>query len=188
MIGGNAYDNSWSPLNARDFGVPQNRRRIYIVGILKVIKKSTFEFPTPIGSCSIHHVLDPLPPVTPSLSTVPGEPGSHAHKNFLRSLPKIMSTEHPFKTPWIIDLGGSSDHCMKDMCPCLTRARAGSGQFWSTMHGRPVTTKETLRFMAMKPSRLNFAGLSERQVRMLIGNSMSVNVLEAPACDSIASD
>ena len=94
MIGGNAYDISWSPLNAKDFGVPQNRRRIFIVGILKVIKKSTFEFPKPIGSCSIHHVLDPLPPVTPSLSTVPGEPGSHAQQ-FLT----VVVEDHEYRAP-----------------------------------------------------------------------------------------
>jgi DNA (cytosine-5)-methyltransferase 1 len=34
-------------LNARDFGLPQNRERIYIVGILG---KTTFRFPTPVKS------------------------------------------------------------------------------------------------------------------------------------------
>ncbi len=37
-------------INARDFGVPQNRERIYIVGFHKSTKVSQFEYPTPIDS------------------------------------------------------------------------------------------------------------------------------------------
>lgn len=37
-------------INARDFGVPQNRERIYIVGFHKSTKVSQFEYPTSIDS------------------------------------------------------------------------------------------------------------------------------------------
>jgi len=36
-------------INARDFGVPQNRERIYIVGFRKDQKITSFEYPKPIG-------------------------------------------------------------------------------------------------------------------------------------------
>ncbi len=36
-------------INARDFGVPQNRERIYIVGFRKDQKVTSFEYPKPIG-------------------------------------------------------------------------------------------------------------------------------------------
>lgn len=44
------YKVHWKVLNARDFGVPQNRERIYIVGIRKDIGDvGEFQFPTPSG-------------------------------------------------------------------------------------------------------------------------------------------
>lgn len=36
-------------LNAKDFGVPQNRERIFIVGFHKDTKVTTFEYPQPLG-------------------------------------------------------------------------------------------------------------------------------------------
>ena len=39
------YNNYWKVLNAKDFGVPQNRERVFIVSIRKDIDKGTFNFP-----------------------------------------------------------------------------------------------------------------------------------------------
>lgn len=36
-------------LNSRDFGIPQNRERVYIIGIRKDIDDGLFEFPEPTG-------------------------------------------------------------------------------------------------------------------------------------------
>lgn len=41
------YNNYWKVLNARDFGVPQNRERVFIVSIRKDIDTGLFEFPKP---------------------------------------------------------------------------------------------------------------------------------------------
>ena len=41
------YNNYWQVLNAKDYGVPQNRERVFIVSIRKDIDKG-FTFPTPI--------------------------------------------------------------------------------------------------------------------------------------------
>lgn len=42
------YNNYWKVLNAKDYGIPQNRERVFVISIRKDIKKS-FEFPPPIG-------------------------------------------------------------------------------------------------------------------------------------------
>ena len=42
------YNNYWQVLNAKDFGIPQNRERVFIVSIRKDIDKG-FEFPKPIS-------------------------------------------------------------------------------------------------------------------------------------------
>ena len=41
------YNNHWRVLNAKDFGIPQNRERVFIISIRKDIDKG-FEFPSPI--------------------------------------------------------------------------------------------------------------------------------------------
>ena len=44
---GYGYNNYWKILNAKDFGIPQNRERVFIVSIRKDIDNETFEFPKP---------------------------------------------------------------------------------------------------------------------------------------------
>ena len=39
------YNNSWKVLNAKDYGIPQNRERVFIVSIHKDIDTSGFKFP-----------------------------------------------------------------------------------------------------------------------------------------------
>ena len=41
------YNNYWKVLNANDFGIPQNRERVFIVSIRKDIDECSFEFPKP---------------------------------------------------------------------------------------------------------------------------------------------
>lgn len=39
------YSNYWSVLNAKDYGIPQNRERVFIVSIRKDVDKGDFQFP-----------------------------------------------------------------------------------------------------------------------------------------------
>lgn len=39
------YNNYWKVLNAKDFGIPQNRERVFIVSIRKDVDNGTFRFP-----------------------------------------------------------------------------------------------------------------------------------------------
>lgn len=41
------YNNYWKVLNAKDYGIPQNRERVFIVSIRKDIDTGVFEFPEP---------------------------------------------------------------------------------------------------------------------------------------------
>ena len=42
------YNNYWKVMNAKDYGIPQNRERVFIVSIRKDLDKGTLEFPQPI--------------------------------------------------------------------------------------------------------------------------------------------
>jgi len=44
------YNNYWQVLNAKNYGVPQNRERVFIVSIRKDIDKGKFKFPEPFES------------------------------------------------------------------------------------------------------------------------------------------
>ena len=41
------YNNYWQVLNAKDYGIPQNRERVFIVSIRKDIDNGCFKFPEP---------------------------------------------------------------------------------------------------------------------------------------------
>ena len=41
------YNNYWKVLNAKDYGIPQNRERVFIVSIRKDIDNGEFKFPEP---------------------------------------------------------------------------------------------------------------------------------------------
>lgn len=41
------YNNYWQVLNAKDYGVPQNRERVFIISIRKDIDNDKFKFPEP---------------------------------------------------------------------------------------------------------------------------------------------
>lgn len=49
MLEESGYATKWQVLNASDYGVPQARKRLYIVGIRKDVAKREFQFPLPLG-------------------------------------------------------------------------------------------------------------------------------------------
>ncbi len=61
-LGYNIYTNNDKTLNSKDFGVPQNRERIYIVAFRNDIDSSKFEFPKPTDSSkTIRDILEREP-------------------------------------------------------------------------------------------------------------------------------
>lgn len=44
-LGAAGYNNYWQVLNAKDYGIPQNRERVFIVSIRKDVDTGTFKFP-----------------------------------------------------------------------------------------------------------------------------------------------
>lgn len=44
------YNNYWKVLNAKDYGIPQNRERVFVVSVRKDIDDGEFEFPKPFDN------------------------------------------------------------------------------------------------------------------------------------------
>jgi len=54
------YNTYWKVMNAKDYGVPQSRNRVFAVSILKEYDDGTFKFPMPFESeKSVHDLLEP---------------------------------------------------------------------------------------------------------------------------------
>ena len=81
-----AYEIHTEVLNTLDFGLPQSRKRLFIVGILNAEASGTFEWPSPVPCTPLSSILDPKPP-----GWVPGAlpPGSVAQTNVLRHLKEL---------------------------------------------------------------------------------------------------
>lgn len=56
---GYGYTNKWAVLDAQDFGVPQSRKRVFIVSIRKDVESDKFTFPepTPLKKTLVNYLL-----------------------------------------------------------------------------------------------------------------------------------
>lgn len=58
-LSGLGYTNYWKILNAKDYGVPQNRERLFIISIRNDIAKSDFCFPQTVPLvCKLKDLLE----------------------------------------------------------------------------------------------------------------------------------
>ena len=53
------YNNYWKVLNAKNYGIPQNRERVFVISIRKDIDNEQFEFPEPFDNgLRLKHLLE----------------------------------------------------------------------------------------------------------------------------------
>jgi len=159
------YDIYYKILNTLDFGLPQNRERIYIVG-LKKNKFNKFSFPKPIPlNISVTDILDEgLNPKTIL---------TKHKKDILNDLVKYKVISS-LKDPWIVNLNCSSykrSSPMLNISPCLM---ASGAIYYISSNGRNLTPYEFLKLQGFH--RFNFCG-EYSKIYSVAGNSMSVSVI-----------
>jgi DNA (cytosine-5)-methyltransferase 1 len=175
------YNIRWAILNTQDHGVPQNRPRIFFVGIDQQHDTGTFRFPTALPRISLDLFLDPRLG-RPSFMDLPPDSQSTARSNVFNILSNIADAGHdPFNEPWAIDCDSSAlrSRGCHDVSPCLTRSR-GAGH-WLTNRGRRMTVGEMLRLQGWDGPFDRV--VSDRQLGQQLGNAMSVNVIERVLCN-----
>jgi DNA-cytosine methyltransferase len=183
------YKVEWAILNTQEHGgLPQNRARLYMVGIRADLLTSEFQWPDAIPPVSIHDVLDP------PHKNDEWDPTSMTNlSNLDRMLTKIMNDNgDPNKDTYLIDINQSEkmgDNIMKERSPTLTRSRAMQGGYYVTTHKRMLNTAEMFRLQGFDASRFKYESLTkrsatgkklkvtEREVRGMIGNAMTVSVV-----------
>ena len=175
---GLGYTNYWQVLNAKDYGIPQSRERVFVVSILG--EHIPYEFPTPV----------------PLTTCVADYEDKGAEKRFVSPmlLPYFddkyfrptMSSNGLLKlfdgTAWgyfETSFEGRRIYSTQGATPTLT-TKSGAPIFYE--FGGSLTPLERWRLMGMTDEDYNKAkeaGVSNAQLTKQAGNAIVVNVLEA---------
>lgn len=176
-IGKGAYTVYWECLNTKDHGVPQNRARVYFVGILTARACCAFEFPKSITCPSIEQVLEPATK-RPSAADLPPATSSTCRRNVLVALKELREKGHePLVEPWIVEIDCTTPRLQYKLgvSPCIT-TRRGNGH-WISNRGRRMTKPEMLRLQGIDAGKFKQV-VSDSALGKQIGNAMSVCAVE----------
>jgi DNA (cytosine-5)-methyltransferase 1 len=146
-------------LNTKDYGIPQNRERVYIIGIRKDIQKETFNYPKKIKCTNIMTFIEK----------------SYTEKNeysntFKKSFPQFKNSI--FANLSVLRFKNVNNKINPNYCPTIT----AGGELWCVYMHRRATLKELLSLQGFPKDFKQV--VSNTQFKKQIGNSMSVNVLE----------
>ena len=158
----NHYHISVQTVNTKDYGVPQSRHRMYIVGVPK--SRPKYEFPPSIPCKPLHTFLD---------DNLPPSELSESSKTSLTHYGDLIKDLH--NTNRIVDLSATKNYVRRGelgICPCV---RIHSNYFYSSKHKRYLTLRECLRLQGFPDTWVSQC--SPTQTRKQCGNAMSVNVL-----------
>ena len=130
------YNNYWRVLNAKDYGIPQNRERIFIVSIRKDLDTHEFAFPDKLPLTKT--LKDMLEPKVDEKYYINNERA----KNLIKQIKeKYIITD---STP--VD-GTIFDPKVKDICNCIP-ARYDAG----------IQNQKSIGCMVIEPSKINRPG------------------------------
>jgi len=167
------YSVFWKLLNAKDFGVPQNRERVFIVGFKK--RPKNFEFSVmPKIKPSLLNVLDAEPKIRllskQSQDYVEKYLKLHPKNSFIRDLPFLIAYEiRRSRTAFRFD----------DLAPCLTTkmGTGGNNVPYLVNQKRFLSLSECLKIQGF-PSNFKLTESYSHALRQ-IGNSVAVPVVRS---------
>ena len=150
------YAIDWRILNTKDYGIPQNRERLFIVGK----RGGKYTWPMPSGLKEATALSEMVEKGLPSRVPPP-------------YIKKVISanpgTRCIFFNPGFRKIWPSNEH----VCPCIT---AAGPRFWCVPESRDISSKEMMRLQGFPTDFIQV--VSEKQMKKQLGNSMSVNVIE----------
>ena len=149
-------------LNTRDYGIPQNRERIFIIGIRKDIEKEPYLKPEKLPLRDLDDFI-----IDKTICNI------NICKSLQKNLNKIK-IDNTYKKNHIVT-PFTYYSIMNNMTPTLSLA--GCKYMYHTTYKRYLLPKECLLLQGFSSDFINVVG--DVELCKQIGNSMSVNVLKA---------
>lgn len=196
------YNNYWKVLNASDYGLPQNRERVFIVSIRKDIDTGEYKFPNPVAlESSMSDYLEDHEKIDPAFYLSSDKTASvirhdTLHKGHIVKNPvcdTLLSRD--YKDPKVIRIAADMNHYVNDqmnrlydpsgLCPTLKTVSGGGREIKiedDCGRYRKLTPLEYFRLMGFKDEDyyiLAGSGISKTQLYKMMGNSIAVNVATA---------
>ena len=181
------YTNYWQVLNAKNYGVPQNRERVFAVSILG--EHEPYEFPKPRTTRDIREYLDDVKNEDLTIS--------EKFKQQIRNT-NFRTDKHKEDTFNLINGNIEGFRIMdyrydeglrirkNNLCPTLTTKGTSSLSATPIIYNngdfRFLSAREYLKLMGMRDDdidKIQAAGISNTQQYKMAGNSIVVDVLEA---------
>lgn len=198
------YNNYWKILNAKDYGIPQNRERVFIVSIRKDIDNELFEFPKPYSlEKRLKDFLEPHVDekyyLSDKIYTFFSEntkkqeekgngfrfsptDGNTIAKSITTRAGNRMDDNFIIQRGHGFNLGGNKG----DVCPSITSNSFQHNNFvFKNNDVRKLTPKECYRLMGFSDEEFERAEnvpTSNTQLYKQAGNSIVVDVLEELFC------
>lgn len=167
--------------NSSNFGLPQNRERVYIVAFLNTLNSTTFKFPSPTNnSVCLEHILEN----EPKNAKIIERDDIKIYKNYTVSNSLFSDIEllnKPIQIG-IVNKGGQGERIYHPLGHAITLSAYGGGVGSKTglylINGkiRKLSPRECARVQGFPDSfKLN---PNDTQTYKQFGNSVSVNVLQ----------
>ena len=184
---GLGYANYWQVLNAKDYGVPQNRERVFVVSILGEHDPYEFPKPIPLGKC-IKDIMEAEVDEKYYLSDefverfkISTEKDKYPFGKEYKVIGTTVENEEEKGTNsrgWVYD----TNDCISTLAATDYKQPKQILESDNTFRIRKLTPREYFRLMGMRDDdtdKIQEAGISNTQQYKIAGNSIVVDVLEA---------
>ena len=165
------YNIYWKIFNTCEYGIPQKRERVYIIGIKKEYDKN-FVYPEPIKLEVFVNDIITTEPVDNKFGYLTD------HKSKLLNELVDNNKIDKLDKHWSVNLNVSHQkmcYPKLDICPCLLAGNGGDCIFYLTSIKRRYTPREYLNLQGFNTTFKQC--VSNSKMYKQVGNSMSVNVL-----------
>ena len=175
-------------INTKQFGIPQNRNRVYIVGIRHDVLKRRFVWPSGYAQAlPVSTFYDRHPDGSVKRNSQHERLTQATFKDNLKLAYKYFESHGILADDRhiTINIGGVPDrspkqtppHWVEDSVPCLTATRASSRAFYNTFLRRRLSMSEMARLQGCPNFKDVFRTISISQRGRLLGNAMTIPVV-----------